>query len=253
MSLPEAARERVAALADRPRSGWFSGVATRVMSAVVRTALPPVCAGCGVSGHWMCAACDEVTRRVALDDVCRRCGRLLAVGHVCDRCLTWGDALSACRSAFLFDGAVRQTIHRLKYGGEYARAEWCGVEIARLVVQLNWRPDLVIPVPLHRSRLRRRGYNQSAQIAAIAARTLSYPWGNVLLRTRATVSQVGLDAVQRRENVVGAFGCPHELTDLAILLVDDVVTTGATLEACAEACRRAGARDVRAVTVATGS
>jgi ComF family protein len=152
----------------------------------------------------------------------------------------------------VFDGAVRKMIHDLKYRGEFARAEWCGREVARLVIDLGWRPDLLVPVPLHRSRLRSRGYNQSAKIAAVAARSLATPVGGVLARTRATASQVGLDAHERRENVHGAFGCPHDLSGLSILLIDDVVTTGATVEACAVACRMAGAVDVWAVTVATG-
>jgi ComF family protein len=158
-----------------------------------------------------------------------------------------------CRSAYLFDGVVRTTIHRLKYTGEFARSEWCGVEISRLMIELGWEPDLIVPVPLHRSRLRSRGYNQSAKIAAVASKALGIPWGNVVTRTRATVSQVGLDAERRRENVMGAFASLYDLEDLSIVLVDDVVTTGATINACADACRVSGARDVRAVTLATGS
>lgn len=258
MSAPDVILERAAALADVPRSLPLVGrrpprVATKIVAAIVRTALPPVCAGCGASGHWLCPICDQHARRIRLDHVCNRCGGFLSDEAVCSRCTGWGAALVSCRSAYVFDGVVRRTIHLLKYGGEYARSEWGGVEVARLVVELGWQPDLLVPVPLHRSRLRSRGYNQSAKLAAVMSLASSVPWGGVLTRTRATVSQVGLDADRRRENVRGAFACPHDLTDLAILLIDDVVTTGATLDACADACRRAGARDVRAVTLATGT
>lgn len=258
MNPPNAARERAALLADAPRSGlfrgrWGSQFASNVVDAVVRTALPSVCAGCGVSGHWICPICDQHIRRINLDSACRRCGGVLDDGAGCDRCAGWSPAILSCRSAYVFDGAVRKTIHHLKYHGEFARAEWCGREVARLVNELGWRPDLLVPVPLHRSRLRSRGYNQSAKIASVAAVSLATPFGNVLVRTRATLAQVGLDAAGRRENVQGAFACPHDLSDLSILLVDDVVTTGATIEACAVACRQAGAQDIWAVTVATGT
>jgi ComF family protein len=154
---------------------------------------------------------------------------------------------------YTFDGAVRTTIHRLKYRGEHARSQWCGREVARLAVETEWEFDLLVPVPLHRSRLRSRGYNQSAKIAEVASSTLSAPWSNILTRHRHTRYQVELGAEQRRANVRRAFVAAIELTDLKILLIDDVITTGATLEACAEACASAGARDVRAITVATGA
>jgi len=101
--------------------------------------------------------------------------------------------------------------------------------------------------------MRTRGYNQSAKIANVTARLLEVPAGSVLVRTRATQSQVGLDGEGRRANVDGAFACPQDLTDLAVLLIDDVVTTGATLDACGVALRAAGASVVQATTVATGS
>jgi ComF family protein len=144
-------------------------------------------------------------------------------------------------------------VHRLKFHGEHARSEWCGHELARLAIETGWSYDLIAPVPLHPSKLRKRGFNQSAKIAAVAGHALSMPWGNILIRTRATASQIGLDADGRRENVHEAFTVPYDLTDLRIVLVDDVVTTGATLNECAIACWQAGARDVRALTFATGT
>lgn len=251
-------RLRALELADPPRGGVFRGVVgsplvSRAIDTVVRTAFPEVCAGCGVSGYWICPICDQGARRLLFDAVCRRCGSETALGSRCDRCDAWTSSITACRSAYAFDGVVRTTIHRLKYQGEYARSEWCGLQIARLVIELDWQPDLIVPVPLHRTRMRTRGYNQSAKIANVTARLLEVPAGSVLVRTRATQSQVGLDGEGRRANVDGAFACPYDLTDLSVLLIDDVVTTGATLDACSIALRAAGANDVWATTVATGS
>lgn len=254
----DTAADRAAALAESKRGGWFRDSpavrwVTRTVDTMVGVALPPVCAGCGASGHWVCPPCDRSAARIDLVSACQRCGAPQAGGGRCERCEDWSQALAACRSAYVFDGVVRRTIHQLKYRGEFARSAWCGTEISRLMIELGWQPDLIVPVPLHQSRLRSRGYNQSAKIAAFVSSALGVPWGNVVSRTRATVSQVGLDAQGRRENVGGAFTCSHVLVDLDILLIDDVVTTGATLTACADACRSAGARTVRAVTVATGS
>ena len=108
--------------------------------------------------------------------------------------------------------------------------------------------DLVVPVPLHRRRRRARGFNQAEELA----RHLGLEWKNVLRRTRATSSQTDLPAARRHANVRNAFSLKksHAVDGLTVLLVDDVSTTGATLNACAVALRRAGARDVRALTAA---
>jgi len=108
--------------------------------------------------------------------------------------------------------------------------------------------NLVVPVPLHRRRRRARGFNQAEELA----RHLGLEWKNVLRRTRATSSQTDLPAARRHANVRNAFSLKrsHAVDGLTVLLVDDVSTTGATLNACAVALRRAGARDVRALTAA---
>jgi ComF family protein len=108
--------------------------------------------------------------------------------------------------------------------------------------------NLVVPVPLHRLRRRARGFNQAEELA----RHLGLEWKNVLRRTRATSSQTDLPAARRHANVRNAFSLKrtHSVDGLTVLLVDDVSTTGATLNACAVALRRAGARDVRALTAA---
>jgi ComF family protein len=111
---------------------------------------------------------------------------------------------------------------------------------------------VVVPVPLHAARLRERGYNQAALLAREMAHRAALPVNeHTLTRRRATASQVELDAQQRKENVHAAFHCTDEqLVDQRVLLVDDVCTTGATLEACAEALQDSGARNVCALTLA---
>ena len=142
-------------------------------------------------------------------------------------------------------------IHLLKYDGERARAEWCGSAVADIVRASQWSMDLVIPVPLHRSKEWTRGYNQSRLVAREVAAGLGLELADSLVRTRQTRSQVDLDADQRRENVRGAFVARRQLVGLSVLLIDDVITTGSTLVECAAACRQAGASSVFAATVAT--
>lgn len=157
------------------------------------------------------------------------------------------------RASCSYTGTAGQAVRRLKYHQERYLAE----PLAALLVEvLRARPlavDALVPVPLDRSRARERGYNQSALLAAPVGLALALPvLSSALLRTRATRSQVGLSARARRANVRGAFACAESevVAGRRLLLVDDVMTTGATLEACAEALVAAGAVGVYGLVVA---
>lgn len=166
-----------------------------------------------------------------------------------------------------FGGLVRRALHQLKYGGETRLAVPLGEAIARRWTRVAAGGDVIVPVPVHVERARHRGYDQAELIARAAAAELGLPCATILERVRATVAQFDLDRAARATNVQGAFRLaprpgsgspapgsgspvPGPLAGRWIVLVDDVVTTGATLSACAAPLLAAGAVGVSAVTVA---
>src|SRR6185369_8724234 len=124
-------------------------------------------------GVWMCVANWATCSPIDPQFCCVRCGlpQRSAMAS-CARCAEWGPEFESCSAAFVFDGPVRGAVHRLKYRGEYARAEWCGQQMAAHIEAANLRCDALTPVPLHRKRERERGFNQSERLAQeISARS----------------------------------------------------------------------------------
>jgi ComF family protein len=209
-------------------------------------AFPARCVGCGRDGDAVCGAC-----RPALD------ARLdLAAGTPIGLPAELPPDLVQVEWCAPFVGLVRRALHELKYAGERRLAVPLGEAVARRWARAGAGGDVVVPVPVHRDRLRRRGYDQAALIAEVAARRLGLPFAPILERQRATTAQFDLDRSHRAGNVAGAFrlrGPPPTdapLRDRWVVLVDDVVTTGATLGACARPLLDAGAIAVSAIAVA---
>lgn len=167
----------------------------------------------------------------------------------CVRCRRGRHAVDRARAVGCYDGALREIVHAFKYDGRRS----LGARLAELMRQRGadvlLGADLVVPVPLHFSRRRQRGFNQAADLAE----NLGLPVISALRRIRATPAQASLPAAQRHKNVRGVFrptAAAASLPGLIVVLVDDVSTTGATLEACARVLKEEGAREVRALTVA---
>ncbi len=157
------------------------------------------------------------------------------------------------RSAFLYQDPVRKAIRLTKFSGQTRRADWLGQELAPLVNLSPWKPDFLTSVPLAPGRQRSRGFNQSAKIAEALSKCVQIEYREVVLKVRETKAQTGLSRSERLTNVTGSFLAPESHHGDRIILVDDVVTTGATLFTCAEALKNSGASAVFGITVATGA
>jgi ComF family protein len=212
-------------------------------------AFPARCPGCGREGLPICSRCAP-----ALDARLELAGGV-AIGLPSDA----PAPLLQLEWCAPFSGLVRRALHELKYAGETRLAVPLGEAIARRWRRVGAGGDVLVPVPVHAERARRRGYDQAELIARAAGRELGMPCAPILERTRATTAQFDLDRVTRATNVRDAFALRGRdatavgQTPLAgrwIVLVDDVVTTGATLSACAEPLLAGGATGVSAVTVA---
>lgn len=160
--------------------------------------------------------------------------------------------IDGIRSAVLFDGVLREAVHRLKYASARNLADPLAEMMAQFWYQTPLPADVLMPVPLHPHRERERGYNQSMLLAQALGRRIGLAvLPNALVRCRNTVSQTTLNARERRANVAEAFECVSEaVRGKRVLLIDDVCTTGATLEACSVALRQGGALSVWALTLA---
>lgn len=184
--------------------------------------------------------------------MCRRCGAELDSARDACGCRNRLRALSRLRSAVAYEGPVESLVHHFKYRGWRRLAAPLALLLCDRLVVEGLASSSVVPVPLHRSRRRQRGFNQAELLARELRRHLGLqaPPG-LLVRVRPTPPQVGQDRLHRWENVQGAFawrGAP--LDGRPLMVVDDVATTGATLEACAAALRAAGAGPVIGATVA---
>jgi ComF family protein len=220
--------------------------------------LPRTCAHCAADLRWdaaepLCPAC--LAGLEPLPELhCRACGLPLPDGGASCRDCRGSSPLTA-RAAFVFNPQLRSLVHALKYRGRDDLAPYLAGRMAAALSRFPelWEHKFAVAVPLHRSRARERGYNQAELLAAaLAAEARLFHLPGAAERLRDTPSQTELSRERRRENVAGAFrvAAPELVKGRAILLIDDVATTLATLSSLAEELRRAGAASVAAFTLA---
>jgi ComF family protein len=214
--------------------------------------LPPRCLACGERGRPgsdLCPDCHAELPRNRL--ACARCGLPMAVAaDACGECLSRPPPYAASFTPFTYAFPVDRLLLRFKFHGDLA----CGQTLAELMHEAGTgveRPQALVPVPLHASRLRQRGYDQALELAKALGSAYGLPvLDRVLHRQRVTAPQSQLDAVARRRNLHGAFAVRAGWLPPHLALVDDVMTTGATLAEAAAALLRAGAKRVDAWAVA---
>jgi ComF family protein len=219
---------------------------------VLNFLFPPRCVSCGKGGAFLCRKCRNKLSYLQ-PPLCTRCSKPIRTGTICQKCQAQNLDIDGICSIFKYGGAIRQAVIQFKYENTKVLADPLSYFMVEYLKKHRLSFDVIIPVPIHKLRLRERGYNQSSLLAQRLSRMTRIPVAEgVLIRTKHTPSQAKSDSVeQRRKNIRNAFKCVnHNMSGKRILLIDDVCTSGSTLNACAASLKSAGAASVWGLTVA---
>jgi ComF family protein len=226
-----------------------------LLQQVLDMLFPVHCAGCQKTGQVLCPACIAQIQPLP-SPICDFCGTPLSTYGVCKNCQYHKPNLSGQRAVSLYQEPLRTCIYGLKYDGNKRLAVPLGLLLAQAYKRYALRADILIPVPLHTKRQQQRGFNHASLLAGVCSAKVGVPMNDdILVRHRATVAQVDLHPRERYQNVAGAFACSSSsaksmLIGRRIVIIDDVSTTSATLEACATPLFAAGAREVWGLVLA---
>ncbi len=232
----------------------FKAVKTN-LKLLLRFLVPPLCIACEqeIDEGLLCGDCYDMIQIVA-PPFCQGCGRPLSTGDSCRACVRHRPDFDRLRAWAVFAPPVDKIIHAFKYGNRQSLARLLGRSMARVLESdtILATADRVVPVPLHKGRQRDRGYNQALLLSRVVSLESAQPVLDCLVRTRDTPTQTKLTDGDRRDNVAGAFRLRDDaiVTGKSLLLIDDVMTTGATLNECASVLKQAGARSVGALVSA---
>lgn len=223
---------------------------SRALEPLLDLIFPPTCGGCSIEGTFLCNDCEAGIP--ALDKMrCRVCSKP-GTSLLCGWCRGTDQPFNGITAPYRWDGIVRDLVHSLKYKGVRASAPRLSELMAAHLRRRAISADVIVPVPLHSRRERQRGYNHSALLAEGIGQGMGIPVAvDMLTRTRNTPPQVSMRTPEERhKNVVDAFECTDDPSGRRVLLVDDVVTTGATIAACSVPLREAGASSIWALSLA---
>jgi ComF family protein len=218
---------------------------------------PPACRICRArleNGGFICAQCEKLSSRLQTP-FCSACKQIISIeaGSPCPSCLK--PTSMPVFALGVFDLHNRELIHRLKYYGDEPAGRFLGTALGKFVTGFNSKPacDAIVPVPLHWTRKWSRGFNQSLILARALSKTTGLPMLPALRRVKRTKDQTRLSRQERLANVRGAFRVVRDVKGKRLLLLDDVTTTGATLEECRRVLENAGASQISAAVVAMAS
>jgi len=218
------------------------------LSGILSLLYPAKCAACRRSGAWLCAECLQ--RCTPFGGArCAKCGSA-GGSYDCSTCRVYIRNLDGLRAAFEYAGPVRPLVHAFKYRNMSGAAEWMAGQMIPTELTSAREDDVLVPVPMHPSRQRNRGYNQAAALCGAIRERTGLPMALALQRAHLREAQARLSAEQRWINVHGAFAPGASAIEGRVLLIDDVCTTGATLEECARVLKLMGAAQVTALVFA---
>jgi ComF family protein len=213
---------------------------------------PKCCVGCGKRGDFICSDCYRQLARIHAP-VCPQCGRPQTSDVLCPVCIRWSAAIDGIRAPFRFEDTIRQAVYDLKYHNVRALAKPLSGLMHDYLGGQTIPADVLVPVPLHSKRLKERGYNQSELLAKYLGKQTGLPVvTDRLIKAKHTGPQAKTESLSERlGNVKGAFACNESaFRGLSVLLIDDVATSGATLNAAAAALKSAGASTVWGLALA---
>ena len=224
---------------------------TKLKGMALELLFPSWCVGCGKEGSFICGSCLNSLTEIK-PPLCPVCGLPQTTAALCSRCNNREMEIDGIRAPFAFDGVMREAIHQLKYQNLRAIAAQLGQLLYEFLTANPVPGEVLVPVPLHKKRLRERGYNQSQLLAEELGKLTNLPVADYLSRERHSLPQARTSSAdERRANVAGAFSCISQgLENKTVILIDDVSTSGATLDACAAALKAAGAVSVWGLVLA---
>lgn len=218
---------------------------------------PPRCPLCGEISDGFCTKCRQKAKYVT-GPRCFKCGKpvLSEEAEYCSDCIRIGHSFTAGRSLLVYEDMVKKSIYSIKYGNKREYLEYYAEDICKFLGEnlCKWAPEVIIPIPMYRKKQRARGFNQAEVLAGYLGKQLEIQvCSDVLIKVRETPDQKELDRASRRSNLKNAFYVAMpDLPWKKVLLVDDVYTTGSTMDAAASVLMEHGAEKIFFVTICTG-